>query len=191
MTDERRAPIPLAAPDGTVYAYACGWCRKVRVAGERMVDHDDALVAASAESSEADAERCCTCSRCGAHSEHRLFDREPPWGWCLKCWTAFGKAEQEAATAQYHAQADAWSKAFDESLALAADKEAALSLRSEMEDASEDRYCAGWESGIEFILWDECFRLELAKLAGGWFVYDRFVPHDEWVRMFDDWTRAR
>lgn len=54
-----RDPIPLAAPDGRVFAYACRYCLRVRTNGEYMVrvepDPDPARAAS-----------CCVCRTCGA-----------------------------------------------------------------------------------------------------------------------------
>ena len=52
------SPIPLSAPDGTVYAYACGRCHRV-AAGENV--HPSRLARLSLER----ATRCCVC-QCGA-----------------------------------------------------------------------------------------------------------------------------
>ena len=62
-------------------------------------------------------------------------------------------------------------------------------LLHRMQDYSEDYHCAGWLSGLEFLLWEEStdegeapdaqarseMRGELhalAKIAGGWWVYE-------------------
>lgn len=55
-------PIPLAAPDGTVYAYACGVCHHVPAAGELLGRGEPGW---QAEASLSRAERCCTCQTCG------------------------------------------------------------------------------------------------------------------------------
>lgn len=59
-------PIPLSAPDGRVYAYACGVCHNVQAGAYAMApwpasDPHENLT----EDSKRDATRCCTCSTCG------------------------------------------------------------------------------------------------------------------------------
>lgn len=49
-------PIPLAAPDGTVYAYACGTCHSVHVTYARFATIDQRVA-----SSRRRAARCCVC----------------------------------------------------------------------------------------------------------------------------------
>ena len=58
------APIPLAAPDGTVYAYACGRCRRVWASGHSTAEVQD--VAEMADRYREETERCCVCGECGA-----------------------------------------------------------------------------------------------------------------------------
>lgn len=58
-------PIPLTAPDGTVYSYACGSCHHIGGSGVMLVAHDAEAIARCAESSRLDAERCCRCTLCG------------------------------------------------------------------------------------------------------------------------------
>lgn len=58
-------PIPLSAPSGRVYAYACGICHHTCASSElwgrpeTSGPHEELV-----EASERDAERCCTCLRC-------------------------------------------------------------------------------------------------------------------------------
>jgi hypothetical protein len=84
-------------------------------------------------------------------------------------------------------------------------------LASEMGWISEQAYCAGWTSGLEFFLWrflsegpgefgclditqDHIDTLRsLSDACGGWIVWsdvliDRaFVPLNEWQQRFDEW----
>ena len=77
-----------------------------------------------------------------------------------------------------------------------------------MEDFSQDYWCAGWLSGLEFTLWDamtngpedsEWEQLEerdlkrmksLHEQVGGWWIWDdnevgnRFVTTDEWLKIY-------
>lgn len=61
-------PVPLAAPDGTVYAYACGRCHRVGMAD--LVSLKAADVRAMAEASRGRAKGCCVCSRCGTAGDY-------------------------------------------------------------------------------------------------------------------------
>lgn len=75
-------------------------------------------------------------------------------------------------------------------------------LLSQMEDISEDYYCAGWLADLEHYLWSvvcgkkcELFDLpadrvaklkQLAEDANGWWIWDngrKFVPMAEWLEM--------
>ena len=82
-------------------------------------------------------------------------------------------------------------------------------LREMMSDISEDCWCAGWMSGLEFLLWEAVSTGDagswarhgvtiehIAKLQrmsdvlGGWVMWDdglrdeRFVPIDEWLDIY-------
>lgn len=83
---------------------------------------------------------------------------------------------------------------------------AATALLTLMHDISEDCWCAGWMSSLEFTLWDvvqggdrnvgmfplseervECLRW-LAEQAGGWWIWDngeKFIPTAEWLPMYE------
>ena len=74
-------------------------------------------------------------------------------------------------------------------------------LRDRMSNISEDCYCAGWMSGLEYDLWkmvrggdrsygmcrvsdDDVEQLRvLSEMAGGWHDGARFIPIDEWLEM--------
>jgi predicted hydrolase (HD superfamily) len=83
-----------------------------------------------------------------------------------------------------------------------------------MSEISEDRYCAGWLSGLEYELWqividgqgrfgfgalsemDVKDLRELSDACGGWIVYDAeqqetFVPLDQWLTIFAAHTNSR
>lgn len=73
----------------------------------------------------------------------------------------------------------------------------ACELAALMSDISEDRWCAGWLIGLEFILWDEkdpaC--MALSEKCGGWWAWFEadpddahtwgasFVPMGRWIEM--------
>lgn len=59
------APIPLAAPDGRIYAYACGTCHVVAGGSTPMwIEDPPGPHRGIAEWSRTNAERCCTCWTC-------------------------------------------------------------------------------------------------------------------------------
>ena len=58
-------PIPLAAPDGRVYAYACGTCHLVAGGSTPMwIEDPPGPASRIVEGIRQRAERCCTCFRC-------------------------------------------------------------------------------------------------------------------------------
>lgn len=65
------SPITLSAPDGTVYAYACGRCRSVHAGSTQ---HPRADVARLAAEYQRRAARCCTCD-CGAPADPTEWQR--------------------------------------------------------------------------------------------------------------------
>ena len=88
-------------------------------------------------------------------------------------------------------------------------------LADYMSDLSEEAYCAGWMSGLEYALWEavlgregafgrllfgpeEVGRLkDLAQACGGWIIFDEtkgetWLPMSEWERRFAEWkSRGR
>jgi len=196
-------PIPLSSPDGTVYAYACPRCRKVKAGSEYGGAHDDERVAAIAEDSRRAADRCCRCDVCRADVDpNKTWPRE-----CDACAPA-QNAKRADADARWAAKAERDAEAQESALARALDRDAAVRLRDVMSDISEDCYCAGWLTGLEFMLWGavvggEPFHFgmgrvessdiaELRRLSekcGGWWRFDDehgevFVPIDEWLARF-------
>lgn len=191
-------PIPLSAPDGTVYAYACPRCRKVGMICSYGQPYDDDAVARVAEHSREDVERCCRCAVCGADTSPGRWPRE-----CDACKPAQDE-KRAASELRWAAKAARDAEAQEAAIALALDRDAAVRLRDCMSDISEDRYCAGWLSDLEFTLWGavvdgEPFQFgmgrvessdiaELRRLSekcGGWWRFDDehgevFVPIDEW-----------
>jgi hypothetical protein len=78
-------------------------------------------------------------------------------------------------------------------------------LAEYMSDLSEEAYCAGWESGLEYALWDAAYGLRgdygrlrlnedhrarlrrLSEACHGWIVFDdeteeTWIPTAEWQR---------
>lgn len=78
-------------------------------------------------------------------------------------------------------------------------------LQKVMSEISEEHWCAGWMSSLEYILWDAvagkrkdiCSAEEIEQLkylsekCGGWVIWDkqakgeRFVPMEEWLRLYE------
>lgn len=59
-----KEPIPLAAPDGRIFAYACRYCLQIPNSGTHMVRHEPS--AEDIAGRRADAFRCCHSRECGA-----------------------------------------------------------------------------------------------------------------------------
>ncbi len=88
-------------------------------------------------------------------------------------------------------------------------------LADYMSDLSEEAYCAGWMSGLEYALWEAVLgrkgafgrvlfgpekvgRLkDLAQGCGGWIIFDEtsgetWLPMSEWEQRFAEWkSRGR
>lgn len=89
-------PFPLTRPDGTVHAWACGCCGTVGCGGwHQGPDPVTGFCCAHPDDARADAERCCTCSTCRAHTE-------PGAPWCAAC---AEKSRAEKAAEKAHAVA--------------------------------------------------------------------------------------
>ncbi|MFI5296524.1 MAG: hypothetical protein ACHREM_00380 [Polyangiales bacterium] len=190
-------PIPLSAPDGTVFTYACGVCRRIQSTGHMLVRHTDECVASIADGAKRGAEACCVCRACKAP-----LAEDDGFFTCKSC-SAIQEVKNETARAVLEEE----SRARDaETRAKAKSYDAAICLRHEMSGISENTWCAGWMSGLEYMLWgtmvsDDPFddeegfgvlRFDRAKLralserAGGWWVWNtttRFVTLEEWATL--------
>lgn len=154
--------FPLTAPNGTIYAWACGRCRHTGSQPSKFVDLTDEDVARFAEDSRENAARCCSCRSCGTYIS--LSQRWSERGdFCEACWPA-QKAKQEEAHERYRAAEAIRQKATAASLEKAKDVAAATALLGVIRDLSEELYCAGWMAGIEYELWGDIMdpRAELA-----------------------------
>lgn len=184
-------PIPLTMPDGRVLVYACPQCLQAQ---SNVIGGD---IEGRREDSFRDARRHCCCLECGAQLG-RLFG--------LRCDDCQAKAlrEREAMKPVWDAERGKREQIFEVAIAKTKDREIALSLRDLMSDISEDCYCAGWLTGLEFTLWamtqggtrefgmgavtqQEIDRLKtLSERAGGWWYFDDdsgqelFATLDEW-----------
>jgi hypothetical protein len=188
--------IPLSAPDGTVYAYACGICRQVRTGLESLGLHTDKDVAEFAESFKEASEDCCKCSRCGVATNNPMSRT------CDAC-KPIEDAENKAHREKFAAEDAVHEAAQAAALAKSKDSTSALALRDLMSDISEEYHCAGWLTGLERELWamvqggDRRFGLgevdentvkrlrDLHERSGGWWRYDdehgeMFVTTEEW-----------
>lgn len=202
-------PIPLSSPDGRVYVYACGCCHHVRHGGDRLcrLTGPDEV---SAQMSLRQAERCCTCRRCGMEiaEEPKPFDRYHDV--CPACRPAEKRADRKREKERAK-EAAAEAAAYENALAWALDRDAAVRLVECMSEISEDYLCASWESGLEYDLWrlvegttttyageevpqaDVATLRRLSEKAGGWWQWDggrRFVLLDAWRELFTGRNRA-
>jgi hypothetical protein len=145
---------------------------------------------------------------------------EAPKAWmCPKCervfWLGRGRTEearlaagsccesQTAVAASPNVEAKAVP---DNSLGKAKDRVAATMLASEISRISEETFCAGWLSGIEFCVWDlvqgkgvgisvDAERLavlrKLHEESGGWWHWPgslpnrKFVTAEEWKEIYE------
>lgn len=191
-TQKLEPPIPLTAPDGRLFGYACARCLHIKSSIE------GGTFESRLQHSLEDALRCCSCRDCGKPLKRR-------WQ-CDDC----AKAEREKWDAHLEAtrpERDAEQARRDEALAKSNDRNAALLLQSLMSGISEEYYCAGWLIGLEEILWsmvvgsrrefgmgkvteDEVAQLkQLSEQAGGWWHYvegdgETFITAEEWTTKY-------
>ena len=172
--------IPPAAPDGTVYAYACGECHRVPWGSYDRTRK--VTVAEDATQSKLTADKCCLCADC-------KVVKIAGFGTCPGC------IQQRR-----NAEAAAQLKRVEKSL----NPEAALELLEEMKSYCRDSYDNSWLDDIEFDLHESveavlssksqkhATQLRLSSLrtiAGGWWTRSdsddepRFVTTAEWLEM--------
>ena len=205
--------IPLSAPNGYVYAYACGRCHNVKASAE-ILGLRDAPEPDMAERSQHDADACCACTRCGRPWPPDGDDRVDFRSVCDAC-RPIDDAETAAAQERAKAKHDERLAAVQASLEHALDRDAAVLLLCLMEEISEEHWCASWMSGLEHMLWRVLkgeARLEdvgimlraeavapsdkdviklgrLHEKSGGWWYWSDtmmcalFVPTPEWLGM--------
>lgn len=203
--------FPLRAPDGTVFAYACGRCRQMHHYGAQMRVNDDEDLKRAADYSAERAAECCRCKTCkrfcgvdgatiAAADVEAVGYFGPQRDMCQECWDTIGLPAALAQKAKWAAESAEQGKAREDALAKSPNREAALSLEAYMSDLSEECYCAGWLIGLEHALWEmmkidrdhkwgmgSVTTVDLARLrtfsrtAGGWWRHDEFVPMDEWL----------
>ena len=173
--------IPLSAPDGPTYAYACGECKRVYVGyGAVLTDRvADSRVLAT---------KCCLCLDCkAALSDHY---KGSPSAICTPC-------HQKRRDAEAAAQL----KRVEKSL----NPEAALELLSEMALYFFNHYDCDWLENGEFAVHDDLEAMlssesgreydtprllsDLRDACGGWWTKgdsddeSRFVTTAEWLEM--------
>lgn len=170
--------IPLSAPDGPTYAYACGECKRVYVGyGAVLTDRvADSRVLAT---------KCCLCLDCkAALSDHY---KGSPSAICTPC-------HQKRRDAEAAAQLKRVEKS--------SNPEAALELLEEMESYCRDSYGNDWLDDIEFDLYESVEAVlsstsqrhatqrrlsDLRDGCGGWWTKGdsddepRFVTTVEWL----------
>ena len=102
-------PFPLRAPDGRVYAYACGRCHHVS-AGSSMAGRDrvSGPIALLVEASLGGATSCCTCRDCGATDARGGLCKCCRWWWAFRMtWSDIGAAIAHGITTP-----DQWRRVF-------------------------------------------------------------------------------
>lgn len=186
-------PIPLTAPDGRLFGYACARCLHVKHPIE------GGTFEARLEHSLEDAQRCCSCHDCGVPLKRR-------WQ-CDDC-AAKRRKEHDEYLETTRPEREATEARMNDALALAKDRNSALLLQSLMSEISEEYYCAGWLIGLEEILWtmltggrrefgmgvvteDEIAQLrQLSEQSGGWWHYvdgdgETFITLEDWKRKYE------
>lgn len=166
--------VPLSAPDGTVYAYACGECQFVQL-GFRST------IKARAEASKETADACCLCVDC------KVVKINTYGSLCADC-------HQKRRDAEAAAQL----KRVEKSL----NPEAALELLEEMSVYFRNHYDCEWLENGEFAVHDDLEAVlssesgreydtprllsDLRNACGGWWTKSgsdepRFVTTAEWL----------
>ena len=166
--------IPLSAPNGTVYAYACGECQQVHI-GYRSA------VKARSEASKETADACCLCCDCKVVKVN-----------------TYGSLCADCHQKRHDAEAAAQLKRVENSL----NPEAALELLVEMALYCRDSYGNDWLDDIEFYLHESVEAVlsstsqghatqrrlsDLRNACGGWWTKGdrddepRFVTTAEWL----------
>lgn len=181
-------PIPLTAPDGKVFGYACARCLHVKNAFE------GGTFESRLEGSLESASTCCMCRACGK-ALYRSWT-------CPEC-RAAERAQWQKHLEETQPERDAQEARRDAALAKAKDENAALILRAAMSEISESYYAAGWLIGLEHVLWQmveggerrfgmgtveeyEVANLKrLAEQCGGWWYFDdadgeTFITTADW-----------
>jgi hypothetical protein len=202
------SPIPLSSPTGAVYAYACGRCHEIPSTGQ-MLDRSGRKGprADDVKHSKTLAEACCRCRRC-----LRTLTKGSSALYCAKC-TGIVSKLQEALSVEVEAETAAHETAMRALVESGGgDWADAVALRELMSEISEDKWCSGWESGLEVTLWrqlvestdqitdetitcDEYARLRsLSAGAGGWWIHDHknrvFVPLARWEAMYAEQKKS-
>lgn len=199
--------LPLTAPDGTVHAYLCGTCFMVHKShfhkpGNLPEQKQLDLVRDSAE-------KCCACRTCGSP-----VDRDVSPYHC-RPHHEVEKAATEARRVHYEEVDKRGTVVYDGAIKNALDRDAAESLRDYMSDLSEEYWCAGWLSDLEYSLWGFVVRgpsdwglgqiqasevdkiKRLSDKCGGWWIWDEevsreiFVTSSEWDVIFASHSQSR
>lgn len=192
-------PIPLSAPDGRIFVYACPRCE--RICNSIHTKDKERLL----EESKKKAESCCLCRECGA-----LVDKSKS-GYSYLCATCSDKQEEERKPLldQWAKEREQEQEAREVSLTTCLDRDAARLLLQLMSGISEDYYCAGWMGGLEYSLWfiteggsrnygmgqltdSEVAELKrLSEKSGGWWYWsedhngEMFMALDRWREEYE------
>lgn len=167
---------------------------------ERMLRNKPKDVQELAESHRSMAESCCQCHRCNGLILAKHFGSMH----CGKCARIIAK-EMEQTRAEYQAKEAVSASILEARLQTTVDRVSALALRDLMSRISEEHYCAGWLSGLEFTLYgmmhgdsrafgmgdvsteDVTQLWTLHQRCGGWWYYDK--EHGEMFILTHDWLK--
>lgn len=185
-------PIKLMDSKYRTWAFLCGRCKRVHSPPDRLgVTRARTPDAIDVNYAREAAERCC---RCGSCNRPTKTDKEKTHQRCMVC-----EAKATKAHALYRRRMKVTRRWFlqeyNRRLNLARSQDAAFLLVAQMRELSEQMWCAGWSSGLEFDLWFEVLRggvdpvpvgmvgpsnltcleavklRELARRAGGWWMW--------------------
>jgi len=169
---------PLSAPDGTVYAYACGECKRVPWGSYDRTGK--VTVADDAARSKLVADKCCLCSDCKVV---QIKGHGP----CPACFEQIAKEEAAAQLKRVEKSSN---------------PEAALELLEEMSVYFRNHYDCNWLENGEFAIHDDLEAMlssesgreydtprllsDLRDGCGGWWTREdgdepRFVTTAEWL----------
>jgi hypothetical protein len=185
-------PIPVTGPDGRLFGYACPRCLHYRCGIE------GGTLESRVEYSLEYASTCCLCPSCGVEKKKG--------NWILNsCKPCYAKQQKEWAThlEETRPQREAEEARREAAITQSKDRNSADLLQRLMSDISEEYYCAGWLTGLEFELWamvqggkrafgmSEVTESEVAQLkqlseqCGGWWYFndedgETFITLEDW-----------
>lgn len=171
--------IPVTDPDGNIWAYMCGTCRKrcyeasgVMIAGVYQVPSVNQY-----NFMKRSADNCCTCRDCSI----------PVAAGGFRCpqHTEADRLKTEAIQAEWIVKEKIGKKLYASTLRKSKEKTSAVLLRDYMSSLSEDRWAAGWIHNLEFILWTSLLKHNVKNKSSN---VEKFRPHE--IKALHDYSTA-